>query len=1437
MRAKTTRRLLILGGIVFGIAAIAMTIWIVSSRKAATRIAKAREGAMAAYGKGDYVAALPLFSQYLTETRTADKAPGKADVEALLAYGKSRLAIPLPRGQHLREAKQAFERYLQLKPGDLEAQHLLLELYPRIHHNDAALELADAVLKTDGKDVPALRAKIAAYADQRKYKDALATSERLLTVVPDDLDAHARVQTLMLAMDKTGDEAPAQVVARYEALLGQHENDPRFELLLARAYVLSGKLDLAKRYLKLAAGRPEATDPAVASKLTPLLDKFRLYDESNTVLERLAATAEEDPVHTRPLVRRLWQSGVPKEVLKRTDKQDPASPTSDTDLLAYRALALYDLNRPADAAPIVDALAARKDDMAAVAWSTALSTRESGDNFALRDRTKRYIEALDRAPENEVIHYFLAEAYLALGETEPALREFSAASRLAPNWAAPAAQISRTLVATGRSGDAVDFAALAYQRAPKLFGTRVQYVLAVFADQQQAPRPETREKLLNIVEEIQQKIPGEPETLHVYASLLSRSGKRDKAIEVINAALKAERPAQRETLLNLALVSYVEKLGLEGNVLDFAEKTYGLTPPIALRKAVLEAQKGKSKDGLKLLETARKADTKTSPVAWSLAVLQYRDSIGDETAVNDWVRLGDANPDDLTVQLAVLRSDARKRDKAFWLRTIDRLKKLSAEDAVVPRLERARWLLAGDPSKGEAAEAISLLSGIDAANMPEVHRLLGIAHEKNAALSSGSTRETLLNSAARELEEALRTRGSDESVANDLTRVYRALGRNTEADKVMAKIAERAADLGIDGRKRTARMLIAGGQLTRAIEVLEPIGDGQDPGRDAMLCGLYRRVGQNDKAAKLYGKLLNDQRAEAATLADAAEFFAAQDKPEEAAKFIARIKSMDIPPATRELLLAEYADHFGADDEALKGFEAAVAADPAQPATWHGLVGYYLRELKFAEALAAAERGLKQLPDDRTLRSLKARASALQAYQQDPNVKTLADELAADPESAAVTDMLRVLGEAKAANEPLATTVAKLRELSDRNPQLLRLQRYVAEGYVKLGQYDDAETIAARTAARLPNDREAARLMTQVYAARPGKEKWPRVLEAARQWRQRSLDAPLEADIAIAQTLIEMRRPGDAVAQLKPHVIPAAAAQPPATAPKSAGQPTTQPGVNPGVVSLYAKALLRSGDEKAAAALLAPMAKNSADWRRVWLKLGTAGFDAGDPAVRWVEQVVPMLPADSAAERSVLAETWCAVGTQFSSKAALDKAKPLVDQMTADAATAAEGWRLLAAWAEARGDMEQATRAYRELLKVQPDNADVQNNLAYALLSSGSSKDLPEARKLAEAAAAKSPGSATYQDTLARVYLASGELPAAEKAFQQALAAERSSIEAMIGLADVHARSGRPEKVKELLSKINDALATGVSLSPALQRQLDGVRQSVKSPVQSGRIE
>ena len=189
-----------------------------------------------------------------------------------------------------------------------------------------------------------------------------------------------------MRLAQPGGEAAAaaqQLVARYKQLLGEHPDDPRFELLLARAYHFADDREQATNWLKAAAAR-DTTDPDTARVLTSLLEQYDLYAESNAVLERLAG-AEDDALHLRPLVQRLWQSDRDKDVLKRTENLDPESPTSDTELLAYRALALYDQNRTAEAGQIVDGLELRKDDMAAGAWAMALRARED-ENLAPQQR-------------------------------------------------------------------------------------------------------------------------------------------------------------------------------------------------------------------------------------------------------------------------------------------------------------------------------------------------------------------------------------------------------------------------------------------------------------------------------------------------------------------------------------------------------------------------------------------------------------------------------------------------------------------------------------------------------------------------------------------------------------------------------------------------------------------------------------------------------------------------------------------------------------------------------------------------------------------------------------------------------------------------------------------------------------------------------------------
>ena len=57
-----------------------------------------------------------------------------------------------------------------------------------------------------------------------------------------------------------------------------------------------------------------------------------------------------------------------------------------------------------------------------------------------------------------------------------------------------------------------------------------------------------------------------------------------------------------------------------------------------------------------------------------MAVAAYLERAGDPAAAKTWIDLGDDYPSDLLVQSAVLQSAARYQDRAFWKRSIDRLK-------------------------------------------------------------------------------------------------------------------------------------------------------------------------------------------------------------------------------------------------------------------------------------------------------------------------------------------------------------------------------------------------------------------------------------------------------------------------------------------------------------------------------------------------------------------------------------------------------------------------------------------------------------------------------------------------------------------------------------------------------------------------------------------
>lgn len=87
----------------------------------------------------------------------------------------------------------------------------------------------------------------------------------------------------------------------------------------------------------------------------------------------------------------------------------------------------------------------------------------------------------------------------------------------------------------------------------------------------------------------------------------------------------------------------------------------------------------------------------------------------------------------------------------------------------------------------------------------------------------------------------------------------------------------------------------------------------------------------------------------------------------------------------------------------------------------------------------------------------------------------------------------------------------------------------------------------------------------------------------------------------------------------------------------------------------------------------------------------------------------------------------------------------------------------------------EAEKAYREALRIDPDNIRIANNLAVLLANQKTSLD--EALSLAKRAADKEPGRSTFFDTLGLVLQARGDTAGARQAFERAVALEPGNAE------------------------------------------------------------
>lgn len=391
-----------------------------------------RDGVAAAQA-GQFDKAADLLARYV------QRRP-EAQPETLEWYIRSRERAELPDGRHIRDTITALELLLRrdpYSPARIEDRRHLLELYVRVGRWSEAVELADSILGPDRSGAPAdvrtLDLKVQALLGMQRAGEALAAADRWVEVAPLDLKGHLTRFSLQSRLRFP----PQQLVVQAEELRNSHPSDARFELLQGYAYALVGDRaddDLAARWLKTAAAHRGNSDEFTAT-LVEQFDKINMPDQAVVVLRtRLAEAGSRDLAHR--LARRSWQQGRWKEVIDNLGDVDPADSQSDATLLAFKAIALANLNRKGAADACRAGLTARKT-AAGHAWSLLLGRIIDAREIDDRTVVASCRQALIADPENAYLATYLGDSSSRLGEIDTAIASWTAALPHVEGWPVP----------------------------------------------------------------------------------------------------------------------------------------------------------------------------------------------------------------------------------------------------------------------------------------------------------------------------------------------------------------------------------------------------------------------------------------------------------------------------------------------------------------------------------------------------------------------------------------------------------------------------------------------------------------------------------------------------------------------------------------------------------------------------------------------------------------------------------------------------------------------------------------------------------------------------------------------------------------------------------------------------------------------------------------
>lgn len=656
---------------------------------------------------------------------------GKLD-DALAVYDAVEKAFPripttslfrgliLARQNKLGEARQAFERAVELAPTYIAAVEQLVALDLAEKKPDAARTRAEALIAKTPKSANGYLLLSRVMLSQKDEMMAELALQKAIAVQPDSPVAYH-----LLAQLQVSHQEPAKALANLEALIAKNPKDA--QALMLMSVIHEQKKDFAAArdaYEKLVAVNPKfgpafnnlavlyserfdqldrafemaqkardllPQDPNVADTLGWILYKKGQFTQAETLLQESAekaATIADVQYHLGMTQYMLGEEAAAKAALQRALELDAKVTGADE---AKRRLALLELD-PAKSGPdarssLEKTVAERKNDPIALSRLAAIYERDHLPDKALAT----YEAALAASPSNVSVMLGLIRLLSARQETARAFELAKAARKLAANDVDVAHLLGRLAAQSGQQSWGLSLLQEAGRKEPNNPAILFDTAEAAFAVGKADDTGDNLRKAL----EINPLFAQASRARHILAMMeLAAKPSDPSAAGKVDTALKAT-PNDAPALMALGAIQEFKRD--PAGATKTYEKVLGLCPDQVVAKTRLAILYAPAKDtdlkkALEFATKAREAFPDDSELAKALGIIVYRQG--------NFSRAG-----------SLLQEAARKRDtdpEVFYYLGLAR-QKLDNRAEAKKALQRALDLKLADEQAAEARKVIATL--------------------------------------------------------------------------------------------------------------------------------------------------------------------------------------------------------------------------------------------------------------------------------------------------------------------------------------------------------------------------------------------------------------------------------------------------------------------------------------------------------------------------------------------------------------------------------------------------------------------------------------------------------------------------------------------------------------------------------------------------------